>query len=184
MTSYYDVLGVGVDSGVEEIRRAYLQKAQLLHPDRHVGSNDPMRLQAESDMKVLNEAWNTLKNPEARHRYDVALGLVDDPWAEPETATPPSFFRRAGIRLVIVVLVVAGLVGFVVATVVSGGGPPASEQLEPWSPAAESELRMAAIRGGLTSTEADCFVRYITSRYSPSDYVDVSIISEAEGACR
>jgi curved DNA-binding protein CbpA len=195
MTSYYDVLGVGVDADVEEVRRAYHRKAQLLHPDRYGTASDEARRQAESAMKALNEAWNTLKSPEARRRYDVALGLVDDheaeyleaggDWDEAEPANPVSFFRRAGVRLAIVVVLVAGIVGsLVVAAVSGGGGPPASGHSDQWGPPAASELRTAAMRAGLTATEADCFVRYITSRYSPSDDVDVSIVQQAADSCR
>lgn len=61
MTSYYDLLGVDVDAGFEEVRRAYHRKAQLLHPDRHPGSSDAERRQAETAMVALNEAWNTLR---------------------------------------------------------------------------------------------------------------------------
>jgi curved DNA-binding protein CbpA len=184
MASYYDLLGVTADAGDEELRRAYLARAQLLHPDRHTGSPEAVRRQAEAEMKAVNEAWNTLKDPEARQRYDLALDLA---WAEEQPPSPPSFFRRAGVQLAIVALIVAGLVGSLVAAVVSGGSGPASPA-EPvadrWTPAAESELRTAAIDAGFTSTQADCFTRYITSRFSPSDEVDRSDVDEAAASCR
>src|SRR5688500_17482338 len=71
MNSHYDVLGVPFDADADEIRRAYLRKAQLLHPDRHGGSPESVRRQAEAEMKAVNEAWKTLKDPEARSRYDM-----------------------------------------------------------------------------------------------------------------
>lgn len=182
MASYYDRLGVAADAGDEEVRRAYLARAQRLHPDRHAESPESVRRQAEAEMKAVNEAWNTLKDPETRQSYDLALDLA---WAETQPASPPSFFRRAGVQLVIVALIVAGLVGSLVAAIVSGGGPsPESGVPGRWTPAAVSELRTAAINAGLTYTQADCLARYITDRYSPADEVDVSILGEAAGACR
>src|SRR5688500_5066196 len=180
MNSHYDVLDVPFDADADEIRRAYLRKAQLLHPDHHGASPESVRRQAEAEMKAVNEAWNTLKDPEARSRYD-----MEYIWGEAEPETRPSFFRRAGVQLAIVVLIVAGLVGSLVAAVVSNGGPPASDPgSDRWTPDAVSELRTAAIDAGFTYTEADCFVRYITSRYSPADEVDRSAVEQAAGSCR
>jgi curved DNA-binding protein CbpA len=182
MASYYDLLGVAPDADDEELRRAYLARAQLLHPDRHAGSPEPVRRQAEAEMKAVNEAWSTLKDPEARQRYDLALDLA---WAEAQPPSPPSFFRRAGVQLAIVVLIVAGLVGSLVAAVVSGGGSPASEPgPDRWTPAAVSELRDAAIDAGFSPAQADCFVRSITSRFSPFDEVDRSVVEQVAASCR
>lgn len=207
MTSYYDVLGVGVDADVEDLRRAYHRKAQVLHPDRYAGAPEPVRRRAEAEMKALNEAWSTLKDPEARRQYDLALDLVGDLDAEyagneyagdeyfgrgdfpddEEFEHRVSFFRRTGVRLAIVVLLVAGIVGSLVVAAVSGGGGgrrPGSDHSGQWSPTAASELRTAAVRAGFTAGEADCFVGYITTRYAPSDDVDTSVVQEAAGACR
>jgi DnaJ-class molecular chaperone len=174
------VLGVPADAGADELRRAYLRKAQELHPDRHIASPESVQRRAEAEMKAVNEAWATLKEPEARRLYDLELDLL---WAEQQPAGPPSFFRRAGVQLAIVALIVAGLVGSLVAAVVSGGGPP-ERVPDRWTPAAVSELRTAAINAGLTYTQADCLARYVTDRYSPADEVDVSILEEAARACR
>ena len=180
MTTHYDVLDVPFDADADEIRRAYLRKARLLHPDHHAESPDPVRRQAEAEMKAVNEAWNTLKDPETRSRYDMEFI-----WGEAEPDTRPSFFRRAGVQLAIVALIVAGLVGSLVAAVVSGGGSsPPEPGSDRWTPTAVSELRTAAVDAGFTYTEADCFVRYITSRFSPSDEVDRSVVEQAAGSCR
>jgi curved DNA-binding protein CbpA len=180
MISHYDVLDVPFDADADEIRRAYLRKAQLLHPDRHGESPESVRRQAEAEMKAVNEAWNVLKDPEARSRYD-----MEYLWSEAEADTRPSFFRRAGVQLAIVVLIVAGLVGSLVAAVVSGGGPsPPEPAPDRWTPTAVSELRTAAVDAGFTYTQAECFVHYITSRYSPADEVDRSVVEQAAGSCR
>ena len=78
MITYYDVLGVDADADSEAIRRAYHRKAQLLHPDRHATAAEPVRQEAESAMKTLNQAWDTLKDPDSRQRYDFEHGLADE----------------------------------------------------------------------------------------------------------
>jgi curved DNA-binding protein CbpA len=192
MTSYYDVLGVGIDADVEEVRRAYLRKAQQLHPDRHAGSSEHERHRAEAEMKALNEAWSTLKNPEARHRYDVELGIAGpdrQEWPEDwpaewaEAASEPgrrrSPLRRTGVRLAIVVLLVFGMVGSGVALFTHE-----SDRSDRWSATDTAELRSAAVSAGMSGPQADCFVRAITRRYASSDAVDRSVIQQTIDDCR
>jgi curved DNA-binding protein CbpA len=192
MTSYYDVLGVAIDADVEELRRAYLRKAQQLHPDRHAGSPEPDRRRAETEMKALNEAWSTLKSPEARRRYDLELGLVEPDagvwpgdWAEADDDDDDDVSRgrrsrrRAGVRLAIVVLLVFGMVASGVAWFSHD-----SDQSHRWSPAAVDELRHAAVSAGMSAPQADCFVRTITKRYAPSDAVDRSVVQQTIDGCR
>jgi curved DNA-binding protein CbpA len=64
---YYSILGVLNTATAEEIRRAYLRKAKLFHPDIYTGSDGDFKF------KVLNEAYSTLINPEKRRRYDFKL---------------------------------------------------------------------------------------------------------------
>jgi hypothetical protein len=189
MTSYYDALGVGVDADVEEIRRAYYRKAQLVHPDRYAGSPEPERQWAEAEMKAINEAWNTLGDPESRRRYDIELGLIDADgedeelgdeslWGDDERPRP-SLFRRKGVRLAITVVIIAGVVASVIAVL-----PSPDNHSGRWSATATAELRSAAIRAGMTAPEADCFVHGITTRYGPSDDVDRAVIQQVADACR
>jgi curved DNA-binding protein CbpA len=203
MSSFYDVLGVGFDADVDMIHRAYLARAQRLHPDRYGGAPEEERQRAEAEMKALNEAWNTLKNPDARHRYDAEQGFAgpdpddgswdderlwpDEVWDDAPSDARPSFFRRTGVRLAIVVVLVGGLAGSGVVVLArrDGGSPPASKRTAAsWSPSDSADLRSAAIRAGLSPTQADCFVDWITSRYRPSDQVDPSVIGRAADSCR
>ncbi|HEV3362570.1 MAG TPA: J domain-containing protein [Acidimicrobiia bacterium] len=193
MTSYYDVLGVGVDADLEEVRRAYHRKAQLLHPDRYAGSSDAERQRAEAEMKALNEAWRTLRNADARRRYDSELGLVgvddvdegelgledDGPWEETEPQPTRSVFRRAVVFAITFVLI-ASIVGSVIAAVVSQP----DDRPGRWSGAAIAELRFAALNAGMTAPQAQCFVEAFTSRYGPSDAVDWAALQPLVEACR
>jgi molecular chaperone DnaJ len=62
---YYEILGVARDASQDEIRRAYLKLAHKYHPDKTGGDKE-----AESKLKSINEAYDTLKNKERRARYD------------------------------------------------------------------------------------------------------------------
>lgn len=55
----YQVLGLGPDASMEEIRQAYRRRAQQLHPDRNPG--DP---RAEERFKQLSEAYRILTSTE------------------------------------------------------------------------------------------------------------------------
>ena len=82
--SLYEVLGVEPDAELAELRHAYLALARRHHPDRPGG--DAAR------MRAVNEAWDTLGDPERRQRYDAALGtpapVRPSTWsAAPEPAT-------------------------------------------------------------------------------------------------
>jgi len=62
---YYEVLGVSRQAGEEEIKKAYRKQAFKYHPDRN--SDDP---HAESMFKEAAEAYEVLRDPQKRQRYD------------------------------------------------------------------------------------------------------------------
>jgi curved DNA-binding protein len=61
---YYDALGVSREATDEEIRRSYRSLARRYHPDvnREPG--------AEDRFKQISEAYDVLRDPEKRERYD------------------------------------------------------------------------------------------------------------------
>jgi curved DNA-binding protein len=88
---YYETLGVDRSASQEKIHDAYRKLARKYHPD--VNQSD----EAEQKFKEINEAYEVLKDPEKRRKYD-ALGAN---YHEGDEFRPPpgwESFRDAGGR--------------------------------------------------------------------------------------
>ncbi len=81
---YYKILGVERSASPEEIKKAYRKLARGCHPD--ACKDDPS---AEKRFKELGEAYEVLKDPDKRARYD-ALGSS---WQLGQNFTPPPGFE-------------------------------------------------------------------------------------------
>ena len=64
---YYSLLGIPRDASQEEIKRAYFDAAQRLHPDKNTAAG-------ETELFLgVQQAYETLSNPKRRAQYDVTL---------------------------------------------------------------------------------------------------------------
>ncbi len=65
MRDYYEILAVQKSSTEAEIKKAYRKLAMQYHPDRNPGDK-----QAEERFKEVTEAYEVLRDPQKRQRYD------------------------------------------------------------------------------------------------------------------
>jgi len=85
---YYKILGLSREADSVEIKKAYRGLARKYHPDVSKEKN------AESKFKDVNEAYETLSDPEKRKKYD-ALG---NGWRDGQSFSqpPPGWTGRGG----------------------------------------------------------------------------------------
>ncbi len=62
---YYEILGINRETSQEEIKKAFRQLARKHHPDVNTGSKE-----SEEKFKEINEAFQTLSDPQKRAQYD------------------------------------------------------------------------------------------------------------------
>lgn len=61
----YSVLGIEKSASADDIKKAYRRMSKEWHPDKHKGDKS-----AESKFKEINEAYETLSDPEKKRMYD------------------------------------------------------------------------------------------------------------------
>ena len=110
MKDYYAILGVAKDATQDEIKSAYRKLAMKWHPDRNPDNLE----EAKNKFAEINEAYETLGNPEKRQQYDnpspfgnMGGGGGYQEWTDPSGnmhfsftsdggGIPPEFMERMG----------------------------------------------------------------------------------------
>lgn len=81
--TYYDVLGVDRDASQEDIKKAYRRGVRDSHPDTGSAANAHL-------FRLISDAYNALRTPEARAQYDATLDRQEasSSYQEYEEPTP------------------------------------------------------------------------------------------------
>lgn len=77
--THYDILGVGRDASLDEIKKAYRTASLRYHPDRNPSE------EAKQKFPEINNAYETLSDPQKRQMYDMELD------GGPMNGFPPGF---------------------------------------------------------------------------------------------
>jgi len=75
---YYQILGIKRSATPKELKESYLYWVNVLHPDRMINMPERIRIQAEEDLKKVNEAYGVLSDPRKRAQYDKKTGVSGD----------------------------------------------------------------------------------------------------------
>lgn len=75
MQNFFDILGLSTDFALDEkaLEKAYFTAQRKTHPDLAVGKPEAERVEAFLKSQLVNEAYETLKNPLTRAEHMLAL---------------------------------------------------------------------------------------------------------------
>ncbi|OQY31134.1 MAG: hypothetical protein B6243_08940 [Anaerolineaceae bacterium 4572_5.2] len=91
LPDYYSILGIFRDASQKEIKRAYLEAAQRLHPDKNEAPG-------ETELFLdVQQAYEILADPKKRIEYDVSLPAEDE--ALPPIVDRALYSRQSLVRL-------------------------------------------------------------------------------------
>ena len=93
--NYFEIFGLPESYRVDlsEITQRYRDLQQQLHPDRYASASEQERRLSVQMAALVNEAFQTLKDPVRRGRYLLRLRGIDT-GEETDTAMDPSFLME------------------------------------------------------------------------------------------
>lgn len=77
LQDHYALLGIEKDADENQIHTAYHRLAKTVHPDRFIGLDQELQLQAEQKLAHIMLAYTTLNNPEKKTAYDQQLAQFE-----------------------------------------------------------------------------------------------------------
>ena len=93
--NHFELFGLAENFDLDptELTQRYRALARETHPDRFVSGSDQQRRLAMQTTALINEAFQTLKDPIARARYLLQLRGVD-PGSDTDTTMDPAFLAE------------------------------------------------------------------------------------------
>ncbi len=77
--THYEVIGVHPKTELAAIKKAYLKKARVLHPDNNRNLSKAESEKRSREMQELNIAWGVLSDEAKRKQYDQSLIVPKEP---------------------------------------------------------------------------------------------------------
>ena len=77
--THYEVIGVLPKTELAAIKKAYLKKARVLHPDNNRNLSKAESEKRSREMQELNIAWGVLSDEAKRKQYDQSLIVPKEP---------------------------------------------------------------------------------------------------------
>lgn len=98
--NYYQVLRVGFRATPEEIQQAFHDLSLRCHPDRFVDDGPEVAAAAAAVFKRASEAYNVLRKPALKARYDQQLraAILAQQQAQQQGQAPPAQVRQAAVK--------------------------------------------------------------------------------------
>ncbi len=87
MKDYYKILGIQFTSSIETIKKAYRIQSKKYHPDINPNGTE--------QFKSINDANNTLSDPEKRKAYDIKYKAIVDANKHSNKAKPNNVAKNA-----------------------------------------------------------------------------------------
>jgi len=97
METYYSILGVSMNSTVNEIKRAYIRLAQKYHPDHFTDEEEKSK--AHAQFSKITESYRILSDEKLRGEYDKSLETGVKPKEKAKETQAKNAFKRALIFL-------------------------------------------------------------------------------------
>jgi len=111
--TYYQLLGVESTASTEDILKAYKEKAKEYHPDKNNGHFTATKL-----FQYIQEAKETLTDPQKRIEYDYMAGIKKRPEPTPRIVREPVNIKTNNIGP----LIAAGAIGLLVGIFIGSSG--------------------------------------------------------------
>lgn len=84
--THYDNLQVKETASEEVIRGAYRYLSQKWHPDKNIDNKE----EAERVLKIINQAYDVLSDPDRRRQHDAWIRQQRERYSEAQQSPPPS----------------------------------------------------------------------------------------------
>ena len=100
MLSFFDILGLPKSFALDEkaLEKSYFDAQREVHPDRLIGKNDKERGEAIARSQLVNDAYDTLKNPLSRAGHLLELEGIDISDEENRHVPPPLLMEMMELR--------------------------------------------------------------------------------------